>query len=98
MKEQLSLSEKASGGMCRKISGENIRNGRLQMETRPINRKVHDILISKGYSWKPKVHVDMYQKDDTLIFIYMRDYAIMLINGKIATQKEFIDETEYVGI
>jgi hypothetical protein len=40
----------------------------------------------------------MYQKNDTLIFVYMNDHVFMIINGKVATQKEFIDETEYVGI
>jgi hypothetical protein len=64
------------------------------MEINPINKKVHDVLISKGYTWRARAGVDVYKKDGTIIFIYMTDYCFMLINGKVATSKEFEDATQ----
>jgi hypothetical protein len=64
------------------------------MKEKPINKKIHHILISKGYTWKPKIYFDMYHKDDIIIFIYFYNYMFMLINGKVATQKEFEDATQ----
>jgi hypothetical protein len=64
------------------------------VKTTPINPKVHQVLISKGFTYKARGHVDVYNKDGTIIFIYMTDYCFMLINGKVATRKEFEDATQ----
>jgi hypothetical protein len=58
----------------------------------PINRKLHEILIAKGYSYKAKTYMDIYQKDDKLIFVYMNDYMLMMINNRGATSQEFAEE------
>ena len=63
------------------------------MKVEPINKKIHEVLITKGFTWKARAHVDVYQKEGTLIFIYMIDHCFMLINGKVATSKEFENAT-----
>jgi hypothetical protein len=64
------------------------------MKTEPINKKVHDVLISKGFSYKARGHVDVYTKDMTTIFIYFTDHCFMITNGKVASRKEFEDATQ----
>jgi hypothetical protein len=64
------------------------------MATRPLNEKIHQALISKGYSYKQRIYVDVYSKDETHIFVYMNDHIFMVINGRSATQKEFEDATQ----
>jgi hypothetical protein len=64
------------------------------MRTSPFNKKVHDVLTSKGFSYKERGHVDVYSKNGTTIFIYMSDHCFMITNGKVATQKEFEDATQ----
>jgi hypothetical protein len=63
------------------------------MEISPINERIHRTLMQKGYTWKQRGYVDMYKKEDTLIFIYMNSYCFMLINGKVGSAKEFALET-----
>jgi hypothetical protein len=64
------------------------------MELNPINKKIHEILISKGYIWRAKVHSDEYRKDGNIVFIYWSDHNFMMIEGRVATQKEFADATQ----
>jgi hypothetical protein len=68
------------------------------MEASPINKRVHEHLISKGYTWNARGHVDVYKKEGTMIFIYFNNYCFMMINNKIASQKEFQFETGYIPI
>jgi hypothetical protein len=60
----------------------------------PINREIHEVLVRKNFLWKPKTHMDMYHKGDTVVYVYMRDHAFMIINGRVATSKEFEDATQ----
>ena len=64
------------------------------MKTEPINKKIHDVLISKKFTYKARGHVDVYNKNGTTIFIYLTDHCFMITNGKVATQKEFEDATQ----
>jgi hypothetical protein len=64
------------------------------MVPKPINKKIHKVLISKGFTWKARGHVDVYHKDNTTVFIYMVDHCFMITNGKVATHKEFEDVTQ----
>lgn len=68
-------------------------NWRNVVKERPLNKKIHEVLISKGYMWKARGHVDVYKKDNTTIFIYVNNYCFMLINGRVGSSKEFDDET-----
>jgi hypothetical protein len=60
----------------------------------PFNKKFHDVLMRKGYTWTWRDHLDIYKKDQKIIFVYMNNYAFMIVNGETLSLEEFQIELE----
>jgi hypothetical protein len=64
----------------------------------PYNKRVHKLLMSKGYKYSEHVRYDRYDnKEGVTIFYYLNDYVMILdSNGEPMPQKkakEIMEET-----
>jgi hypothetical protein len=57
------------------------------MKTDPFNKKLHNLLIAKGFKYTEKVRYDRYDRNQVTIFYYASGYT-MILDGAEPVSKE----------